>query len=136
MARLNRLRSRPGVVLVEMAIVTVLLFLLLFGLIEYGFMMLRAQQITNAARYGVRIGITLDSTNARVEAAIAAAMSAAGMADSGYSITFLPGDVAGLTGREELKITVSVPYVNVGAGMPLVPVPTNLTASVSMASER
>ena len=136
MARLNKLGSRPGVVLVEMAIVMILLFLLLFGLIEYGFMLLRAQQITNAARYGARIGITIDSTNTRVEQAIAAAMSAAGMGDSGYTITFLPGDVSGLTGREELKITVSVLYANVGAGMPLVPVPTNLTASVSMASER
>ena len=136
MARLDKLRSRPGVVLVEMAIVTVLLFLLLFGLIEYGFMLLRAQQITNAARYGARIGITIDSTNTRVEEAMASAMNAAGMGDSGYTVTFLPGDVQGLTGREELKITVSVLYANVGAGMPLVPVPTNLTASVSMASER
>ncbi len=136
MARLAKLGFRRGVVVVEMAIVMVLLFLLLFGLIEYGFMMLRAQQITNAARYGARIGITIDSTNTRVEQAVAAAMSAAGMGDSGYTVTFLPGDVSGLTGREELKITVSVLYANVGAGMPLVPVPANLTASVSMASER
>lgn len=136
MARLNKLRSRPGVVLVEMAIVMVLLTLLLFGLIEYGFMILRAQQITNAARYGARIGITIDSTNTRVEEAIATAMNAAGMGSSGYTVTFLPADVQGLSGREELKITLSVPYANIGAGMPLVPVPTNLTASVSMASER
>ncbi len=136
MARLAKLGFRRGVVLVEMAIVMVLLFLLLFGLIEYGFMILRAQQITNAARYGARIGITIDSTNTLVEQAIAASMSSAGMGSSGYTVTFLPGDVTGLTGRETLTITVSVPYANIGAGMPLVPVPTNLTATVSMASER
>lgn len=136
MARLGKLGSRPGAVLVEMAIVMGLLVLLLFGLIEYGFMLLRAQQITNAARYGARIGITIDSTNTRVEQAIASAMSTAGMGDSGYTVTFVPGDVTGLTGRETLTITVSVLYENVGAGMPLVPVPTNLSASVSMASER
>ncbi len=136
MARLNKLAFRRGVVLVEMAIVMVLLFLLMFGLIEYGFMLLRAQHITNAARFGARIGITIDSTNTLVEQAIASAMSAAGMADSGYTVTFLPGDVQGLTGRETLTITVSVPYANIGMGMPLVPVPTNLRASVSMASER
>ena len=136
MARINKLGSRPAAVLVEMAIVMVLLFLLMFGLIEYGFMLLRAQHITNAARFGARIGITIDSTNTLVEQAIASAMSAAGMADSGYTVTFLPGDVQGLTGRETLTITVSVPYANIGMGMPLVPVPANLRASVSMASER
>ena len=127
--------NRRGIVLVETALVFPLLILLTLGLLEYGWMFLKSQQLTNAARHGARIGITADATNADVNAAIQALMDTAGMGGSGYTVTFTPGDAAAMDAGETLTITVSVSYANVDLGLPLVPVPTNLKALVSMAKE-
>jgi Flp pilus assembly protein TadG len=122
-------------VLVEAALVFPLLLLLTLGLLEYGWMFLHAQRITNAARHGARLGVLPDATNAEVEAAIAALMDAGGMAGSGYTVTFSPADVAFPAPGEALTVTINVLYENVDLGMPLLPLPTNLEASVSMAKE-
>jgi len=44
-----------GTVLVETAIVLVLLLMLLLGTMGFGYLFLRAEQVTNAARHGARL---------------------------------------------------------------------------------
>ena len=52
-----RLKARQsGLATIEMAMVLPLLMLLTLGVIEYGWMFLKSQQITNAARQGARAG--------------------------------------------------------------------------------
>ena len=63
-------KNRRGAAAVEMAIVLPLLLMLTLGAIRYGWLFLKAQQITNAARYGARIAILPNSTNNDVEQAI------------------------------------------------------------------
>lgn len=48
---------QKGLSLVELAIVISLLFLLIFGIIEFGFIMYNQQVISNAAREGARLGV-------------------------------------------------------------------------------
>ena len=58
MARLKRwrlFRSEYGAELVEMAIVTPILLLLVFGIVDFGFMFQRYVVLTNAAVEGARV---------------------------------------------------------------------------------
>ena len=55
-----RLRCEKGVAMIEMAIVTPILFLLLFGIIESSLFLYNQAQITNAAREGARTASIFD----------------------------------------------------------------------------
>jgi len=58
---LDRLRNRRGQSLVEFAVVTPLLLLLVVGLMEFGRAWNVSQVVTEAARQGARIAAVLDS---------------------------------------------------------------------------
>jgi Flp pilus assembly protein TadG len=51
------LKNRKGTEVVEFAIVSLLLFLLLFGIIDFGILLFDKAVITNASREGARAGI-------------------------------------------------------------------------------
>ena len=53
--RIRLLRSERGAELIEMAIVTPLLLLLVFGIVDFGFMFQRYVVLTNAAVEGARV---------------------------------------------------------------------------------
>ena len=135
MANMTKQFRRRGVSTVEAAIVFPLLVLLTFALIEYGWMFLKFQQTTNAARNCVRMAVTPDMTTGEVVAAAESMMSQAGLSGSGYTVTINPSSIEGVDPGEEVKVEISVPYNNVRiTGIPL-PLPTNIRASVSMAKE-
>jgi len=128
--------NRRGAATVEMAIVLLLLVMVTMGAIQYGLLFLRTQQITNAARQGARIAILPTSTVTDVETAIESLMAAAGMAKatSGYTLD-RPDDLDLLPG-EEVTVRIVVPAANVALmNTPLLPVPANLGAKVTMAKE-
>ncbi len=54
---MNRMKGNKGVALVEMAIVLPFLILLVFGIIEFSFILYDKAMITNASREGARVGI-------------------------------------------------------------------------------
>ena len=124
--------GRRGIVTVEAALVFPVLLVLLFGLLEYGWMFLRSQQITNAARHGARLAILPDADNAAIETTVDAMLASFGITSA--SVTFTS---SGPDAGDEVQVTVSAAYKNsdIDLGMPLVPVPSNLFASVSMARE-
>jgi Flp pilus assembly protein TadG len=51
------LRKQKGAALVEFAVILPLLFLLLFGIVEFSLLLYNQQVITNACREGARAGI-------------------------------------------------------------------------------
>ena len=70
-----RLRRRPsrrfghesdGAAMVEFAIIAPLLFLLIFGIIDFGRVFFLYNNLTNAAREGARLGAVLDPTTQTV----------------------------------------------------------------------
>ena len=124
-----------GLVSIEMALLLPLLLLLTFGVIEYGWMFLKSQQLTNAARQGARVGATVDATNADVLAAVNTIMNDSGMGGSGYTVNIAPA-VGGLPTGLTLTVTVSLTYANVDlTGVPIIPLPVTLSSSTSMAKE-
>lgn len=127
--------QRRGGTLVETSIVITLLMILTLGLLEYGWLLLKSQQVTNATRQGARVGARVDAGAADIDQAIADAMSIAGLGGSGYTVVIDPADVESLDTGTLFTVSVSVAYTEVGLGMPLVPVPETISASVSMARE-
>lgn len=139
MAHLKRSRSssRRGLSSIEAALVIPLLILVVMGIIEYGWMFLKVQQINNAARHGARIGITENATNADVSTGVSTLMTSAGLAGSGYVLSFAPADVATARPGSAVTITVTVPYANVSIvrDFRLIPKPTNIAGSTTMFKE-
>jgi len=72
LTRARLLRSEHGAELIEMAIVTPLLLLLVFGIVDFGFLFQRYVVLTNAAVEGARVatlpGYTAADAQARVQA--------------------------------------------------------------------
>jgi Flp pilus assembly protein TadG len=135
--RKRKKNCRRGLAAVEAALVFPILVLLTFGAIEYGWLFLKAQQITNATRYGARIAIRPDSTTQDVIDAIDSLMAAAGMGGSGYVVTISPADVSFPAVGEAVVVNVNVPCANIVLmDIPLLlPTPTNLAAEVTMGKE-
>lgn len=127
---------RRGAALVEMAIVAKLMLLLTLGVIEYGWMLLKCQQLSNAARVGARAGARFGATSTDVTNAISSAMTAAGMSGSGYTVTTTPASPATLSAGQLFTVQVNVTYANVDAiGIILIPTPTTIKGKVVMARE-
>jgi len=51
------MRNERGTTAVEFAVIAALLFLILFGILEFGFIFMQEHFVANAAREGVRIGV-------------------------------------------------------------------------------
>ena len=140
MANKLRIRNtdRRGTAAVEMAVVTPLLLLLTFGLLEYGWLFLKSEQITNAARSGARYAATaVVTTSGQVTGSGSPAvqfLTASGIPVTAGTITVPTGVTPG-TGNP-VTVTVTVPYSSIKfTGFPLLPTPTSITATVTMAKE-
>ena len=127
--------GRRGLALVEAALLIPLLLALLIGLLEYGWLFYKLQQVNGAARHGARIGVVAGSTQAGVQAAIDQMMADSGLSGSGYAVAY-SADPGALLPGNTLTVTVTVPYANIElTGFPLIPVPTNLVGETSMVKE-
>ena len=126
---------RRGLSTVEAALVLPLVLLLTMGLLEYGWMFLMSQYITNAARQGARVAVIPDATGSDFVNALGYSMDLAGIGDVEYewSRTFAP--VEGIDVVWMVTVTVSVDYSEIGLGLPLVPTPQTLKSRVTMAME-
>ena len=62
MALAMKMRDESGGSLVEFAVIAPLLFVILFGIIEFGILLYDQAKITNASREGARAGIVFDTT--------------------------------------------------------------------------
>jgi Flp pilus assembly protein TadG len=71
----RRDRGQRGAVVVEFALIVPMLLLLLFGIIEFGYMLNRDIMIGNASRDGARVA-SLNGTGAEVRAAITTELNA------------------------------------------------------------
>jgi len=125
-----------GVASVELALLLPILMLVLFGTIEYGWMFLKNQQLADAARSGARVAVTAGATNALARARVDEVMTTAGLAASGYQVTFTPGDISSAVPGTAVRVEVLVSYANIGlTGIPLIPVPSALEGQTSMIKE-
>jgi Flp pilus assembly protein TadG len=121
---------------VEAALILPILLILTFGMIEYSWMFLKDQNITNAARAGARIAATADGTNAQVTTAVSNLMASYNLQSTGYTLTTSPANVSTAAKGTMITVTISFPYANAQVtGMSIFPVPATLHASAAMAKE-
>lgn len=60
--KINNIKNRQeGVAAIEFALILPVLFLIIFGIIEFGLLLFNKQVITNASREGARYGIVMSS---------------------------------------------------------------------------
>jgi len=132
----HQYRRARGSLTVEAALLLPLIFMLTFGLLEYGWMFLKQQQITNTARQCARLGAMVDGTNAQVTNQITSMMNNYGLGSSGYTTTISPGNVATAARGSQISVTISIPYSNIDVtGFTLLPMPSTISAKVSMQKE-
>ena len=120
--------------LIEAAIVFPLILLITFAIIEYGWLFMKFQHVTNAARAGARVGVRADSTDAEVAAEVQALLNAEGITD--YTLSSVPASASAPSTGESFTVTVTVPYANIALlNLAMIPVPGSLRSSVTMAKE-
>jgi Flp pilus assembly protein TadG len=130
-------RNRRGAAAVEFAIVAPIFFLLVFGMVEYGRMIMVQQVITNAAREGARVGVLDGSQLSDVQTAVNNYLTAAKI-PTGLSneITVTPNPPSSQTTGNPVTVTVSIPFKNVSwLPSPLYLGSTTLTATAVMRRE-
>jgi Flp pilus assembly protein TadG len=81
-----RWRSARGAELIEFAIVTPLLLLLLAGIFDFGMMFRSFEAVTNAAREGARVGVLPGYSTPDIEARVDAYMAVSGLSGD-YTVT-------------------------------------------------
>jgi Flp pilus assembly protein TadG len=129
-------KQPQGTALIELALVLMVLVLLTFAVMEYGWMFFRMQQVINTARAGARHSVLPDSTNVEVQQIVQSMMTTWGMGASGYTATISSADITSLESGELVTVKIEVPYENIELlGMSLFPIPTNLRGSATMAKE-
>ena len=132
----HRSVRRRGLAIIEAALILPILLILTFGMIEYSWMFLKSQNITNAARAGARIAATADGTNAQVTAQVASLMTSYNLQGTGYTLTTSPANVGTAAKGTLLTVTISFPYANAQVtGMNMFPMPATLHASCVMEKE-
>ncbi len=102
--------ARRGAAVVEFAVLAPLLFLLIFGMIEYGRMVMVQQLITNASREGARVAILEGSTDAQVIDAVQEHVGG-GVPIADADVEIATEAIAG--GGEAKTVTVGVNFADV-----------------------
>lgn len=132
--RRNWLAGRQGqraAAVVEMAVVTPLLLTLVFGVIEFGWVFMVRQSLTNAAREGCRVAVLQNSSSDQVHARVESYMAGTGL--TGYSVDYTPSSPPGTVVE---TVRVSIPYVDVSlVGSFFGPIDFDLGSTCSMRKE-
>ena len=127
-------RNRNGAAVVEFAVVVPVFFALVFGMIEYGRMVMAQQIMTNAAREGARLGILDNSTTSEVTTAVNSYLSAANITGATVTVTPSPPSSAGY--GQPVTVKVTVPFSQVSwLASPIYLSGTTLSATTVMRRE-
>lgn len=97
--------------MVEFAIIAPLFFLLVFGMIEYGRMVMVQQVITNASREGARRAVLDGATATDVETAVTDFLEQSSI--TGATVEIDPADPATAAYGDPVTVTVSIDFVDV-----------------------
>lgn len=104
-------QQRQGAAAVEFALVAPVFFLLIFGMIEYGRMVMVQQVLTNAAREGARVGVLDNATTSDVTTSVSSFLTGANINSSTVTVNPSPPSSAPYGGS--VTVTVSVPFSQV-----------------------
>ena len=104
-------RNRRAAAAVEFAVVAPLFLLLVFGMIEYGRMVMVYQILTNASREGARAAALDGATTASVTTSVNTYLTNALI--SGATVTVAPNPPSTAEYGDPVTVTVSIPFSQV-----------------------
>ena len=104
-------QKRRGATAVEFAVVAPIVLLLVFGMIEFGRMIVVQQVITNAAREGAEHAQLPGTTSEQVNKTIRNYLAGKSVSDARVSLT--PIEPANAGDGEQITVTVSIPFHSV-----------------------
>lgn len=115
--------SQRGVAAVEFALVAVILFTVLFGIMEFGRVLFMMNTTTEATRLGARLAVVCDKDDSAITTRMT---SLAGFLNPGnINVTYSPG---GCDANTCSYVTVSVTDLTVQSLVPLIPINFNMPA--------
>jgi Flp pilus assembly protein TadG len=106
-------RNRRAAAAVEFAIVAPVFFLLIFGMIEYGRMVMVQQVITNASREGARLAVLDGATFDEIEEQVEEYLTSASIDPTNAVVEVLPDPPTSAAFGEPITVTVSIPFSEV-----------------------
>ncbi len=101
-------RGEKGGAVVEMAVIMPILFMFLFGIVEFGRIMMVSHSLNNAARAGARVAVLPGATNAAVVAAITNELAGTGLTMDSYQLS--PEDVSAAERDDPITVRVTINY--------------------------
>ncbi len=104
-------RNRRATAAVEFAVVAPVFLLLVFGMIEYGRMVMVYQVLTNASREGARVAVLDGATTASVTAQVNTYLSSGTI--TGATVTVSPNPPSNAQYGDPVTVTVSIPFSQV-----------------------
>jgi len=121
-------RDRRGTAVIEFAVVAPVFVMLVFGMIEYGRMVMVQQLLTNASREGARMGVLDGATTASVQTSVTTYLSNCSV--TGATVTVNPNPPSSAGYGAPVTVTVSVPFSQVS----WIPTPMFLSGKTLTAS--
>ena len=103
--------KRQGAAAVEFALVAPVFFLMVFGMIEFGRMVMVQQVLTNASREGARVAVLDGSTGTATSTSVTTYLQNAGI--SGATVTINPTEPSTAAYGAPVTVTVKIPFSNV-----------------------
>jgi Flp pilus assembly protein TadG len=116
-ANFMKIKDQKGTSLVEFAIISPLLFVILFGIIEFGILLFDKAMLTNASREGARTGIVFNHPNRITNAEIIQVVTdycgthlISFGTGSTLGISITPNERTGSAAGDPLTVTVTYPF--------------------------
>lgn len=109
-------RNRQGAAAVEFAIVAPIFFMMIFGMIEFGRVIMVEQVMTNASREGARVAVVDGSTSAGTKTVVSNYLSSAGISGATILVQNSSGtnvEPSTVGYGETITVKVTVPFSSV-----------------------
>ena len=107
--RLSRKRKRRrGSSAVEFAMVAPIFLVLVFGILEFGRLVMVQQIVTNAAREGARAAVLDGATNQEVQDAVSEYLEASSV--SSETVTVSPDPLNSAASGDPVSVTIDLPF--------------------------
>ena len=104
---------RRGAAAIEFAIVAPVFFMLIFGMFEFGRMLMVQQVLTNAARSGARIAVIDGASSAEVISTIQEYLDNASIDPQDVTISVNPSNLSQTDTGDAITVSLSVPFTDV-----------------------
>jgi len=129
-------RKRLGAAVVEFAVVAPVFFLLVFGMLEFGRMVMVQQVLTNASREGARAAVLDGATASSVTNQVTSYLANSSISGSNLTVTVDPSPPNSAAAGEAVTVTISIPFRQVSwLPTPMFIGSKQMTAATSMRRE-